>query len=461
MEVAVSQELDYSQKILSEPSYQYTRILPQSGTTTFALQLGGGNDIIFELPPTKAFNLSQSWIQCSVTIPAQGGGLFAWLFSDFYSLFRQIQLYTRGGLMFLDLQDAHLYSKMTIKRKMPKNKYVSSLSKFVGANNIVDTLSVCSPNNTVNDFRSFYYNEAATSPNTKLIEETNYLVHSDANAAWSFKVKIFFDDFKDTILALNKDIMANETLLLRVVLNDFNNLGHIGTAPAAANDPFNPGAGAANFAVSAGAQLTNVELRLAIEQNLSVLNGLQSKIASPEGFSVLIDYPYYNNYSGTGTNQSVTLRVNRANGLTLKRIYHSLFRATSILQGVYGNNNNLATPTPSPLVSFYTNLNNNRLMQYDYVILNYDDYRANAKCFYDSAIVSLLDYYRNWVWNEEFGDCTDVVQDDSNYLKGLDLNLGEQKWDFMATTDNNPYTHISYVICQRKLVISNAGIMLI
>ena len=52
-----------------------------------------------------------------------------------------------------------------------------------------------------------------------------------------------------------------------------------------------------------------------------------------------------------------------------------------------------------------------------------------------------------------------------NIIRGIDLSGPEQKWDFIATigttgaADN--LVHYSFVICKRKLIITNSGIMII
>ncbi|EGG19768.1 hypothetical protein DFA_06868 [Cavenderia fasciculata] len=68
MEQVVSNELDYRPLLVSEPEYEYTRLFPQSGTT-YTTVSAGGNDAIFEIPPSKAYNFGKSWFQFSFTLP--------------------------------------------------------------------------------------------------------------------------------------------------------------------------------------------------------------------------------------------------------------------------------------------------------------------------------------------------------------------------------------------------------
>lgn len=48
--VAISKELDYKQVKMSAPSYQFSRILPLSGTQSLTLSGGANQEVLFELP---------------------------------------------------------------------------------------------------------------------------------------------------------------------------------------------------------------------------------------------------------------------------------------------------------------------------------------------------------------------------------------------------------------------------
>ncbi|EGG19244.1 hypothetical protein DFA_02029 [Cavenderia fasciculata] len=98
MEQAISNQFDYRQMVGSGPQYEYTRVYPQAGATQTTVYQGG-NDTIFEIPPTKAFNLSRSWFQFTFTLPATNAK-FGFVFTDFIPFFRQIHYYGSYKLSF-------------------------------------------------------------------------------------------------------------------------------------------------------------------------------------------------------------------------------------------------------------------------------------------------------------------------------------------------------------------------
>ena len=107
MDVKVPEELDYRPIGVSQPSYQFSRLYPQSGGQNTNVSTGG-NSTIFELPAGKPFNFARSYFQFSfvVGIPTH----YNLRFADFHPWFRQIRVYTRGGLQLMNLNEAHRYS---------------------------------------------------------------------------------------------------------------------------------------------------------------------------------------------------------------------------------------------------------------------------------------------------------------------------------------------------------------
>ena len=62
MDSHVAKALDYQKVAKSHPYYRYNKILPISGSQSFALTSSGGTEIQFEIP-VCAFNLAQSYLQ--------------------------------------------------------------------------------------------------------------------------------------------------------------------------------------------------------------------------------------------------------------------------------------------------------------------------------------------------------------------------------------------------------------
>ncbi|EGG24697.1 hypothetical protein DFA_02941 [Cavenderia fasciculata] len=271
-----------------------------------------------------------------------------------------------------------------------------------------------------------------------------------ANTAVNLNVTIPFNELYESIISLDKDIMLNETLLVRFVWSELPNIGF--GADASLTPQTNPVA----LTAPAGPNVQGMEIHLAVEKRFDIIQNLQQKIASSEGFSLLIPYCYTTTASLTCTNQPVSLRLNRLNGITLERIYHSLFVTASVANSAIYNNNVAATN----LEHFYTNINNTRRMQYDYYPIVNDDYKALRDKLIDSTIQTPNIHNYNWCWLDRFDDGSFGLLDE-NIVSGIDLNLGEVKWDFIAFLSvATNLTHQSTVVCKRRLVITSNGLIL-
>ncbi|EGG15788.1 hypothetical protein DFA_09455 [Cavenderia fasciculata] len=261
-----------------------------------------------------------------------------------------------------------------------------------------------------------------------------------ANTAVNLNVTIPFNELYESILSLDKDIMLNETLLVRFVWSELPNIGF------GADASLTPQTSPVALTAPAGPNVQGMEIHLAVEKRFDIIQNLQQKIASPEGFSLLIPYCYTITASLTGTNQPVSLRLNRLNGITLERIYHSLFVTASVANSAIYNNNVAATN----LEHFYTNINNTRRM--NTIIIQFK--------WIDSTIQTPNIHNYNWCWLDRFDDGSFGLLDE-NIVSGIDLNLGEVKWDFIAFLSvATNLTHQSTVVCKRRLVITSNGLTL-
>ncbi|KYQ88655.1 hypothetical protein DLAC_10831 [Tieghemostelium lacteum] len=279
MEQVVSKELDYRPLLVSEPEYEFTRLFPQSGTT-YTTVSAGGNDTIFEIPPSKAYNFGKSWFQFQFQLPATAAK-FGFAFADFTPFFRQIQVYTRGGLYLMDHTNFHLHSKQVTKIN---KRLIETMNTYNSApSTATQSYLPCYSSNALNTASKRY----DSSNSDRSYTEPSYLVvGSAANTLITLNVTIPFNELYESILEVNKDIMLNETLLVRFVWSELSNIGF--GADAAATPATNPIA----LTAPATPNVLNMEIHFAVEKNLAIVNNLQQKISSTEGFSFMIPYCY-------------------------------------------------------------------------------------------------------------------------------------------------------------------------
>ena len=116
------------------------------------------------------------------------------------------------------------------------------------------------------------------------------------------------------------------------------------------------------------------------------------------------------------------------------------------------------------ITSFYTQLNNSRLQEFDLICANGDEWTVLKDNLAGTSILSSNIYYYNWFWRESFEhDCPTMdlpmKPDMDNLIKGLPLDT-EQKIDIFLTTPNAAHNHYSFGITQKLLTISGEGVLI-
>jgi hypothetical protein len=72
--MTIAKELEYKSEELLHGSYQLSKIIPPTGTTS-TITSSGGNEILFELP-ARVFNLSKSILNFTLLTPASGANQY-------------------------------------------------------------------------------------------------------------------------------------------------------------------------------------------------------------------------------------------------------------------------------------------------------------------------------------------------------------------------------------------------
>lgn len=459
----ISQELDYKKANLIHPTYKLSKVLPLAGSQLQVISTTGGQETVFELP-AKAFNLSKSFISFTLTPPASGGGNFNWFYKDCAAPIRQLQLYTRGGIYLADINELANYTNVIWKAEIKQEEflkydtYYSGLdgggaNRFcVGRGVMLRPSNGLANNTNVPTFAPRPDNSAAELNYT----EPQYLEPGDAanTASPTHNVILSFDMLKNTIFSLNKDILPNEVLILRVVWNPSTKIYFFKASGT------NPSAGTA---AAGNVTLTNITAFIAVEKNQEIVNQIQNQVLSG-GLNVLIPYVYTQKMNvGVGTAQTVPIRLNRGHGKRLLKIYYAPFNITESASTAYDHNNDAlitGNPPAAPKIqTFYTMLNNERLQEFDLNSLNNDDYMLLKDKLKHSVIQGSGVYGYNWFWLDDFTG-SEFTTDNTNLETGIDLSV-EQKYELYLTTVNAAYNHYLFAVTQKMLTISPAGITVI
>lgn len=295
------------------------------------------------------------------------------------------------------------------------------------------------------------------------------------------KVRIDFGMIYNTILAMDKDFIFNEVLLLKIIWNSAGRV-YYSSDGGVGNDIISPGAGpahaAAVYTLAAGdtnVGISDLKLYMAIEQNSDIVNALKAKTAS--GFQMAIPFVHSYRTNLQTTNQNVSLRFNRGHGRKLKKIYHSLFHNTESKNTAYDHDNRrLANLGQSQhkLDTYHTELNQELLQPFEVSCENEEDYMLYKDKLEGSVIQNVNIYqYKHFIL-DDFTECHSCKErnndkEQHNISDGIPLEL-EQKWDFIGVIPAGtvqaagapgakPLNHYSFAIVEKVLKIGPLGVI--
>lgn len=450
MSEIIDPQLDYQKRIKSKPSYKFTKILPLQNVpspNTF-IDVAGGQQITFQLP-VVAMNLAKS--ELHMTITPLGGTHFNGIFTDCFPVFRQIQLINNQGVELCNLQNVQNYTKVVWKAEIPMKEYLNydtyadavGSGRFLRRNNaLVSEVGVIATEN---------YARRPSDENASInyTENTYLIVGADTTATPVLDISFPLGMLKNTIFDIDKDLYFNEILTLQLTFGSSSKLGYNFTALA---DPVT------GEEALTTASVTNLYLMLATERNLDVVNELKQIISSGQ-FNIPVPYVTTVRTPLTSTTQNVALTLTRGHGQRLLKIYHSIFLADETLSSAYFN-----AQTGATVVNFYTQVNDQRLQDFNVSLNSHDDWLIMQKKLEGSITQNENIYRYNWFWLDDFSGMDSMAEKDStsklevNELKGLDLSTNIY-YQFNATTANQANSHYDFVITQKMLSISPAGLV--
>lgn len=448
MSIKVAPQQNYQKVVSAYPDYKYVKVptVNPVGQNNTLINTSGGTDVRFDLP-VLAYNLAQSSLQ--FTIKTAASTHYSFLFMDALSPFSQIQLFTRGGAMLCDLQNVQNFTKVIWKSRISRKEYENmdthSMNETVGTGS--GNFLRMNKNPTVGGTVQNIYAKRPTETNDLAILENSYLEHTEDTKAGVMFFSIPLSLLRDTILSLDKTVWMGEILTLRLVIGQKVKVGF-------KSDDLTPSA----TAVLADSSIQDFALYLATERNQNTVNLLREKALSPEGIQYNIPFVWTFTNPLTGTQQNTSVRLSKAQGQKLLRIYHSIFNTETGLNAY--NNSQVA----SNLDSFYTSLNSQRLQDWNLNVNNYDDWMQMKKHLSNSITYSANIYYYSHYWIDDFCGLKSFADDDdldSNEIKGVDL--GEEiRYDFVSTmSSSTANTHYDFAVVSRIVSVSPQGIMIL
>lgn len=459
--VVIARELDNTQFTIENGSYQFSKIIQQTGGQTFTIS-GGGTESIFDLPP-KLYNLPKCVLSYTMT-PTAAVGAVNYIPSGTLSEIRSIQLYTRSGMFLCDIQDVNNYLETVLRREtkrdeMLNNDVPASGSGYWEGLHVpkVSPLLLQDTANAANATTLQFFNTLVPPLGAvqvdKLTSPAYYTAGTAQNSATPVITRKFpLSVFVNSILSLDKDLyFGGETVQLRIIWEDCRKSYFKATQVTDAST-----------AAAAGTQMTisGLTLYAAVETNQVVENKIKDNIVGG-GMNILIPYVKRNKINLTGTSQTIQVKYTRAQGSRLQKIYWAPYNDTESTNTAFDHTN----VAGSKITTFRITINGTNPNIFDPIIANGDDYMMQSHKLKGSCIQSSLDYYRNWTWCEDFCNNYNLIDKplmppEQNYIDGLDLEI-EKIIMIEATTAGNPLNHYVFSVAQKNLIIDKNGIQLL
>lgn len=451
MSIEINEQLNLSKPSLLYPQYRHKKATIIEGTSNMTITSGGQTNT-FEIV-NGVLNLAKSILVYTIE-PTFLLDNSTYTPADVLSHISMIELLDRKGTVINRTTDLPNLTRVCWKAETSIDKLLSypvhdsqlGNGNYLRANNNVKTAAAAGT-------MSLRYN--ATVAERDYIEP-KYCVQSAAAGANPYvpannlklNYAIDLEMLYNTIFAEDKDLYFNDTLLFKITWAPNNRSFWTAT------DSTSPSAGAAAYTVAAGAAVSNLALYVAYEKNQDIINSVISKFKSG-GIELLYDHVTSFKRQLSSTAQSQSIKLNKTHGISLKRIYYSVFNSVETSNTMFDNGN-----VTQKVVSFNTSLDNLKLQ--DYTIncgsLDYALMRDNLK---GSSIMSQGVYNYNWFWCDRFDDSeTPLCAKNKENSQGLDLSI-ERDYSFEATTADAAYNHYVFAVCQKLLKITPEGIMVI
>lgn len=469
----ISKRNDYQIRDKAKSGYNYSKVVQQTGGTgSISISAGGGDESVFEIP-IKCFNPGESWLRFDPTITAQGSSNVAWLPVNGVPFFRTIQAYTRNGVYLCDINNFEYYVRpawMSQEHKDYLNSVgtsvdrdgtlISTVSEFFPSSGsdayiyytaIVDTTT--SSTNEPVQFTELNYEIIKTWDNTYQLVNPGvdpvYCMRSAANTALTPKIRMPLSLIYNSFLSMKKDFYLNEVLILRFVW--------AGTGLLWYSTSVTDRTASAAALANGGLTVNNLYLYLARQTNQEIVESIKSQVMT-SGMNILIPYVTSQKFTGSSAASALdvqTLRLNRAHGRKCRRILTTFVDENTANEG-YMNRNTAG----ARIANFYSNLQNNRIQEFDIDCTAYDDYVLLKNQLKDKCTIGYEHYAYNWFWIDDFSDHSEEVLSDGSISCGISLDE-EQRYDLNVTKAAvaRSYVYYSYAICEKILSVGPSGVL--
>lgn len=412
--VQLDETLDYKIKAKRQSYYRFQKVVQNTGAES--VTIGAAQQVsTFEIPAVP-LSLARSHLKFETAVAAQGAGAYAHLFRNTVPWSR-VELFTRSGVYLMDVTNfAEMFLTVGQRTKSVEEFHTTAF----------DILS----RTGINDVTTKKYESSAD------------------NLARTVSWRVAFRELYDTVLSVDKSILFNEVLNLRITWRE-------AQAHGFQSDNANPTLGtpadlAGNITVS------NLALFIAAESNPDVVTSLAGLVASGSMPPILMPYAFvYKTNINNQTSHAISTRFSRGHGRMLERIY-TRFQNNDETK----NNRYTAALSGTEITSFYSLLDSRRMTEFDIVVGN-QDYHWMREREHAGRVVGLdiTNDSGDFSWSDSWCQ-NDVECARKGEIAGLSLEGSEVKYDMYINCNGaRSKNYYTVAVCQRMLQVTPSGLI--
>lgn len=467
-------QLSFKDENMRVPRYRIAKI-PLNNLSSSQVNLSTSSTTLLEwkIPANSVINLARSYLSYQLVVPALAGNNS--VLHENGCPARDVYFGNASGVGIVDLKNADVFVEATRPLK-------TNLSDFLSQ----DQISGHFPSRQAVTSNVLPFSRDGLTAGTQIASsvdqlEQQYLsITANANTAVTWTKLLPLSNFKDTFLAMDKDVAFGSDMYLRLFWNSQERLYYYTSTP---NQP------QSNVTLpTIATTLNNVFLYLSIEENRDISNSIMEALRSGS-IRMKIPYPFSYRFSTSGASTSASF------SFTLTKNYGSVLKRLQIVpyNGYEKGNQsyNHANVNGTKITSFSVSVDGRP--QSDAQITCYnpnstivptgtvapsnvfcEDYREMLPYLHSSCVLSYPMFQSNWQylqsWGEQLNDAKLDGLEDARIPDGLDLkNAGDRVIAFtancpaiaQATNENNANGLIMYAMClfQRDLMIAPDGIL--
>lgn len=449
--------------MFSHPDYKFEPQFPN--TFGQAISLGASQTpVTINIPPV-VFNLAQSMLLYTVTLPA--GAAYIWYALQALREISHIQFYAGSNMWIADLDNLQNYLDILLKKELEGDEFMS-----------LDVLNGISENNSVVNVIPALRNSNITAatgaitlqpnPSSLNYREPAYFQVSANATAVTYNIQFPLRLIKNTAFSIDKNLYLGQTSYLKLYFGPLSKVCYNSTSNA------HPSAGT-KASYAGAATITNLQLMLAVENNQDLRTMIINQVSST-GLSYLIPYVQAFKNSNSGQSQNISIQLDQGNGRSLMKVYHAPYNSFEDQDTMYDHANTgtiagvvdtQAVANNQKVYQYYTQLNGKRNQDITIDCTSYSnnpflDYMSHKRQIRGSILSNANIFQYNWFHCDDFSQFGPKFDMDNNgeLISGIPMSVAPLTWSFVGVNMRNiVYYHYTWFVFVKKLTMAPGQVL--